>query len=70
LTAVAGLAAVAGAFTVTKAITWTTRRTSGSPAHRPRSLHAAQAMLNWDQVSSRWHALNVPHLFCTCSPFR
>jgi uncharacterized membrane protein len=26
-------------------------------------VHAAKAMLNWDQVSEPLHALNVPHLF-------
>src|SRR5882762_6964022 len=64
LTAVAGLAAVAGAFTVTKAIhmddtahLWIARAIVRDP------LHAAQAMLNWDQVSEPLHALNVPHLF-------
>jgi len=64
LTAVAGLAAVAGAFTVTKAVhmddtahLWIARAIVRDP------LHAAQAMLNWDQVSEPLHALNVPHLF-------
>jgi len=64
LIAVAGLAAVAGAFTVTKAVhmddtahLWIARAIVSDP------VHAAQAMLNWDQVSEPLHALNVPHLF-------
>jgi hypothetical protein len=64
LTAVAGLALVAGAFTVTKAVhmddtahLWIARAIARDP------LHAAQAMFNWDQVPEPLHALNVPHLF-------
>ena len=64
LTAVAGMTAVAGAFTVTKAVHMDdTAHLLIARAIVRDPVHAAQAMLNWDQVSEPLHALNVPHLF-------